>query len=159
LRLDAEIPEDGMIKARTSGPLILAIPAALLLSSPAGAAENDPSRFQLERYGDDFIRLDRQTGAMSLCAVQDGNLVCRMAADERAAYDTELDRLTARVTALEKTVAANGNGPHIPSDAEVDRTIGIMERMMRSFMGMVHEFQGEEQQDKTLPQKTRALYQ
>ena len=128
----------------------------LLLPASAIAAEADPSRFQLERSGDHFVRLDRQTGAMSVCEDKDGALVCRMAADERAAYDDELNRLADRVTALEKSAAVK---PNLPSDAEVDRTIGIMERMMRSFMGMVREFQGEEEKDKTLPQKTRAIYE
>lgn len=126
--------------------------AGFLLPLAAGAAEQDAERFQLERSGDHFVRLDRQTGAMSLCEQKDGTLVCRMAADERAAYDAELDRLAERVTALEKRVANDGR-TGLPSDAEVDRTIGIMERMMRSFMGMVREFQAEED-SKTLPQKT-----
>ncbi|MEZ2131135.1 MULTISPECIES: hypothetical protein [unclassified Sinorhizobium] len=126
--------------------------AGFLLPLAAGAAEQDTARFQLERSDDHFVRLDRQTGAMSLCEQKDGTLVCRMGADERAAYEAELDRLAERVTALEKTVA-NGGRTGLPSDAEVDRSIGIMERMMRSFMGMVREFQAEEE-SKTLPQKT-----
>lgn len=139
-----------MVKATAIALLTLVLPAAAL------AAETDPSRFQLERSGDHFVRLDRQTGAMTICEDKAGNLVCRMAADERAAYDDELDRLSARVAALEKTA---GTGAQLPSDAEVDRTIGIMERMMRSFMGMVREFQSEDGKDKTLPQKTRAIYE
>lgn len=121
-----------------------------LLPLTAGAAEPDAGRFQLERNGDHFVRLDRQTGAMSLCAEKDGNLVCRMAADERAAYETDLDRLSERVTALEKGGRSSGT---LPTDAEVDRSISIMERMMKSFMGMAKEFQTEEKAN-PLPQKT-----
>ncbi|MBB2752611.1 UNVERIFIED_ORG: hypothetical protein GGI57_003314 [Rhizobium aethiopicum] len=122
----------------------------LLLPLGAVAAEADASRFQLERSGDHFVRLDRQTGAMSICQDKDGALVCRMAADERAAYEDELDRLSERVTKLEQ------GGPiqrALPSDAEIDRSIGIMEKMMKSFMGMVKEFQTEENAN-PLPQKT-----
>jgi hypothetical protein len=73
-----------------------------------------------------------------------------MAADERAAYESELDRLSDRVTALEnKSVVSKA----LPSDAEIDRSIGIMERWMRSFMGIVKEFQSEDQGN-ALPQKT-----
>jgi hypothetical protein len=120
-----------------------------LLPFAATAAEPDASRFQLERSGDHFVRLDRQTGAMSICQDKDGALVCRMAADERAAYEDELDRLSKRVTALEQNTAQRA----LPSDAEVDRSISIMERMMKSFMGMVKEFQAEENAN-PLPQKT-----
>ncbi|MBW9112161.1 hypothetical protein JNB88_00675 [Rhizobium cauense] len=123
---------------------------ALLLPLGAQAAEAEASRFQLERSGDHFVRLDKQTGAMSLCEEKDGTLVCRMAADERAAYEQELDRLSARVTALENKSIVN---KALPSDAEIDRSISIMERWMRSFMGIVKEFQSEEQRN-ALPQKT-----
>ncbi|MBB3540355.1 hypothetical protein [Rhizobium sp. BK399] len=123
---------------------------ALLLPLGVQAAETEASRFELERSGDHFVRLDRQTGAMSLCEEKDGTLVCRMAADERAAYEQELDRLSARVTALENKSIVN---KALPSDEEINRSIGIMERWMRSFMGIVKEFQGEEDRN-TLPQKT-----
>jgi hypothetical protein len=123
---------------------------AILIPLAASAAEPDASRFQLERGGDHFVRLDRQTGAMSLCEEKDGALVCRMAADERAAYESELDRLSDRVTALENKSIVN---KALPSDAEIDRSIGIMERWMRSFMGIVKEFQSEDQGN-ALPQKT-----
>ncbi len=123
---------------------------AILIPLAASAAEPDQSRFQLERSGDHFVRLDRQTGAMSLCEEKDGALVCRMAADERAAYESELDRLSDRVTALENKSVVN---KALPSDAEIDRSIGIMERWMRSFMGIVKEFQSEDQGN-ALPQKT-----
>ncbi|MBM7044546.1 hypothetical protein JTP94_05145 [Rhizobium lusitanum] len=131
----------------------LLLPAAVLLTAPAFAAEPDATRFQLERSGDHFVRLDRQTGAMSICQDQTGTLVCRMAADERAAYDDELDRLSDRVTKLEKTVASN-NGSSLPSDADVDRTLGIMQKFMRGFMGMAKEFQNEVPDPKPQPQKT-----
>ncbi len=124
--------------------------AAILIPLAASAAEPDASRFQLERSGDHFVRLDRQTGAMSLCEEKDGALVCRVAADERAAYESELDRLSDRVTALENKSVIN---KALPSDAEIDRSIGIMERWMRSFMGIVKEFQSEDQGN-ALPQKT-----
>jgi hypothetical protein len=87
---------------------------------------------------------------MSLCSEKDGALVCRMGADERAAYEDELDRLADRVSALEKSMAAR---PALPTDAEVDRSIGIMERMMRSFMGIVREFRAEDEAN-PLPQRS-----
>jgi len=142
-----------MTKEMAIGLAAMLVPAALLLSTPALSAEPDAARFQLERSGDHFIRLDRRTGAMSICQDQGGNLVCRMAADERAAYDDELDRLSDRVTKLEKTVASS-DGSKLPSDADVDRTLGIMQKFMRGFMGMAKEFQNEQPDAKPLPQKT-----
>ncbi|MBB4101525.1 hypothetical protein [Allorhizobium borbori] len=131
-------------------PLGFALALAVLpiVAFAQTAREQPTDRFVLEKSGDGFVRLDRQSGAMSYCTLTDGNLVCRMAADERAAFEDELDRLEKRVTALEKT----GAGPKqqaLPSDAEVDRSISIMERFMRSFMGLVDEFR--EKEEKTVP--------
>ncbi|MBB5575042.1 MULTISPECIES: hypothetical protein [Rhizobium] len=142
-----------MTKEMVSGLAALILPAALLLATPGYAAEPDPTRFQLERSGDHFVRLDKQTGAMSICQDQNGNLVCRMAADERAAYENELDRLSERVSKLEKTVASS-SGSNLPSDADIDRTLGIMEKFMRGFMGMAKEFQKEAPDTQAQPQKT-----
>lgn len=124
--------------------------ATLLLPATLLAAEPDAARFQLERSGDHFVRLDKQTGAMSLCEEKEGSLVCRMAADERAAYEDELDRLSDRVSALENKSIVN---KALPSDAEIDRSISIMEKMMKSFMGVVKQFQ-EDEKTAPLPQKT-----
>ncbi|MFS8115652.1 hypothetical protein QD460_28355 [Rhizobium jaguaris] len=142
-----------MTKEMVSGLAALILPTALLLATPGHAAEPDSARFQLERSGDHFIRLDKQTGAMSICQDQNGNLVCRMAADERAAYEDELDRLSERVSKLEKAGASNG-GPSLPSDADIDRTLSIMQKFMRGFMGMAKEFQNEAPDNKAQPQKT-----
>ena len=40
---------------------------AFLFPLCAGAAEPDAARFELQRSGDHFVRLDKQTGAMSIC--------------------------------------------------------------------------------------------
>jgi hypothetical protein len=134
--------------------------AILLLSAgmPAVAQETSTDRYTLEKSESGFVRLDRQTGAVTLCTEADGTLTCRMAADERAAYDEDLARLEKRVEALEKQIADGtaARSGELPSDAEIDRSIGIMERFMRAFFGLVQEFQGEQQENQqgTVPDRT-----
>jgi len=113
---------------------------AAILSS-LGVAEAQ-QRFQLERTEQGIVRLDTQTGAITVCKNENDELTCRLAPDERAAYDTELDHLEKRVTALEEHLSQTPPG-RLPSDAEVDRSLSIMERFMRTFMGIVREFTGE----------------
>jgi hypothetical protein len=132
-----------------------------VLSLPITAAvaqEANPDRYSLERSEGGFVRLDRQTGAVTLCTEADGTLTCRMAADERAAYDADLARLEKRVEALENQIAGAtpGKSGDMPSDAEIDRSIGIMERFMRAFFNLVQEFQGEEQRSEPgeIPDRT-----
>lgn len=126
--------------------------AILLLAAGVPAAmaqETNADRYTLEKSESGFVRLDRQTGAVTLCTEADGALTCRMAADERAAYDEDLARLEKRVDALEKQIADGtaAKSGELPSDAEIDRSIGIMERFMRAFFGLVQEFQGQEQEN------------
>src|SRR5690349_20195176 len=54
---------------------------------PKAASGDQANRFQLERTEHGLVRLDRQTGAMTLCRDENGTLACRMQPDERAAYD------------------------------------------------------------------------
>lgn len=110
------------------------------------AQEPSADRYSLEKSEGGFVRLDRQTGAVALCTEAQGTLTCRMAADERAAYDADLGRLEQRVEVLEKQIAGGtaAKSGDLPSDAEIDRSIGIMERFMRAFFNLVQEFQGEE---------------
>jgi len=133
--------------------------AVLSLGNPAAEAQQPSSdRYSLERSESGFVRLDRQTGAVTLCTEAEGTLTCRMAADERAAYDDDLARLEKRMEALEKQIAGGtaAKSGDLPSDAEIDRSIGIMERFMRAFFSLVQEFQGEEQRTEpgTIPDRT-----
>ena len=130
--------------------LLTALAVVILGGMPA-RAEEPANRFRLEKTDGGFIRLDQQTGAITFCREQNGSLSCRMAADERAAYERELDMLTKRVEALEASSGKETLRQPMPSDAEVERSLSIMERFMRSFMGLVREFRSEEQ---TSPNRT-----
>ncbi|AYC99526.1 hypothetical protein [Neorhizobium sp. NCHU2750] len=125
------------------------------LALAAGGAEAEP-RFTMQCTDQGIVRLDTETGAITTCREESGELACRMAPDERAAYDKELDLLQKRVTALEERLSQTPPDRlqnQLPSDAEVDRSLSIMERFMRSFMGIVREFTeekpGEAQPDRT----------
>ena len=122
---------------------------------PASAQEVE--RYQLERTQDGYVRLDTVTGRMTLCAERDGQLVCRMATEDRTAYDNEIDALQARVDALEARITALESGAPasaLSEDQEFERTMGYMERFFRRFMGIVKDLErdfgsGEPQADRT----------
>ncbi|OCP24651.1 MULTISPECIES: hypothetical protein [unclassified Ensifer] len=133
---------------------VLLIGAGLGLAGGACAQEPAPGRYSMQKSETGIARLDTQTGEVSLCQERDGQLVCRMAADERTAFELEIDLLTKRVEALEKAVESGGAvaKPDLPTDEEIDRTMGIMERMMRKFMDIVKDLEGSS--DGASPQKT-----
>ncbi|ACP23983.1 hypothetical protein NGR_c01830 [Sinorhizobium fredii NGR234] len=136
----------------------LAFGLALGGSHSAWAQEAAPGRFSMQKAETGFARLDTETGEVTLCQEKNGELVCRMAADERAAFERELDLLTKRVEALEKAVQGGATAvkPDLPTDEEIDRTMSIMERMMRKFMDIVKELEGRDTTEEggPVPDKT-----
>src|SRR5690606_29020277 len=81
--------------------------AACLALAPlvAGSAHaNDAERYRLEKSADGYVRMDTRTGAMSICEEKEGQLVCRVAADERSAFQDEIDRLQEQVKSLDERV-------------------------------------------------------
>ncbi|CZT34118.1 hypothetical protein [Rhizobium sp. 9140] len=135
---------------------LLAIVALLAGAVPALAQEPVPGRYSMQKTETGIARLDTQTGEVTLCQEKAGDLVCRMAADERTAYDLELDLLEKRVETLEKAVkdAPSGFSPRLPTQEEIDQTMGIMDRMLRSFMGIARDFGREWQGEEKTPPAT-----
>ena len=118
---------------------------ALFVPAQAFAQQSDSGRYTMERTGEGFVRLHTVTGEMSICTEKSGQLVCRIAADERRAFEDSLSDLSARVAELEKRLDALAPGTEggMPDDAELDRAIGAMEKMMRRFFGMVEDLRKE----------------
>jgi hypothetical protein len=135
------------MKVLTLFTVALVIPAASYAQAP------QQNRFQLERTESGVVRLDTQTGAMTLCREENGTLTCRMQPDERAAYEEELDRLEKRVTSLEERLSQTPPNA-LPTDEEVDKSLSIMEKFMRRFMAIVGEFIDEREADKPHPNRT-----
>lgn len=140
---------------------IHALPLIVIATLLAGSAHAEgEGRYRMEKTEGGFVRLDTATGEVSLCRERDGQIVCRMAADERAAFEKELDLLTKRVEALEKggATALTDAKPALPTDEEIDRTMSIMEKMMQRFMGIVKNLEDGEEETApgkdTIPQKT-----
>ncbi|SOE18120.1 hypothetical protein SAMN05877838_3034 [Hoeflea halophila] len=130
--------------------------AVLVLIAPTWALAQEPAsnRYTIERFADGFVRLDTETGEMSMCTGTDGQLVCKMAADERHAFKDTLSDLSARVEALENRLdpaTPREEGGGFPDDAELDRAIGAMQKMMRQFFGMVEELRRDFEASPTTP--------
>ena len=114
--------------------------------APAAAQEG---RFIMERTEDGIVRLDTFTGELSACSAVEGQMVCRMAADERRALEEQIDLLEERITAMERGITESPTQPDagLPSNEEIDRTFGMMEQMMRRFLGIIEEFEQDDEPD------------
>ena len=140
-------------------PRIALISPLLLMSLLAGASAAEPDRYRLEKTPNGYVRMDTRTGEMSICQEKWGELVCRMAADERTAVHDEMERLQTelkalddqlatvkaledRVTKLENSVTAKIE-QSLPTEEDFNKTMSYMERFFRSFMGIVRDFENE----------------
>lgn len=124
--------------------------STLVLMAAAGVAlAQEADRYRLEKSGDDFVRMDTQTGEMSVCRQQSGQLVCRLAADERSAFQADVDRLTGQVKALETRVGALEGSltqrleRSLPTEEEFSKSLSYMERFLRGFMGIVKDIEND----------------
>ncbi len=148
----------------------IAFAAALtLLAFPAAAQEGSPDseggRYSLSRVEDGYLRLDQRTGQVSVCNRRSAGWACYPVPDERAALEEEITRLQKDNAALKKEMLARGiaipgmkqpqanpeakpdakSRPElkIPSDDEIDRVMGVMEKMWRRLVEMVQRVQKE----------------
>ena len=138
------------------------LPVLFLALTPAVAHTQEvPSgRYQLKEMGDGVVRLDTETGALAFCAIRDGKPECSGLESTDAPSAADIAALQTRIASLEKQVAAlKPSSGNLPSDEEVDRSLSIMEKFMRRFMGLAKEFGDEEngsrgKESDPLPQKT-----
>lgn len=142
-------------------PQSLVVPAVLAFLVAASAQSEETDRYRLEKSADGYVRMDTRTGAMSTCHERTGQLVCEMAADERSAYQDEIDRLQASVKALDARVAKLENSlsarleSNLPSEEDFNRTMSYMERFLRGFMDIVKDMDKDSGDTaKPTPQKT-----
>ncbi len=135
--------------------------ALLLTPLLTGGAEAQEARYRLEKSGSGYVRMDTATGEMSVCEERSGQLVCKLAADERSAFEDDVDRLEDRIRALDERIARLETSPaaerdSLPTEEEFEKTMGYMERFFRSFIGIVKELEEDETKDPVTPkaQKT-----
>jgi hypothetical protein len=130
----------------------------LLSAMPLAANAQDGERYRLERTENGFVRMDARTGRMSMCNERSGQLVCADADDDRVADQQRIDDLAARVDALERRIAAieggSSGGNTLPSEEEFEQTMGLMERFLRRFMGIVKDLEGETGSQEPAPDRT-----
>lgn len=143
---------------------------AVAQEQPAVAAEPgaDDARFSFHRVQDSFVRLDGRTGQVSVCGREAAGWACRAVPDERVALEEAIGRLQSDNAALKKELLAKGlplpgnvkpeafagndkgRAPEkpnetakLPSDAEIDRVLGFVERIWRRLVEMMVDFQRE----------------
>ena len=140
----------------------LAIAPFLLLATPAvaqTAPDTENGRYTLNRTDDGYLRLDQQTGHVSVCTRRELGWACHPVPDERSALEEEIARLQRDNAALKKDMLARGITPPgapqakgqtspknqqdgtSPIDTEIDRAMATAERIWRRLIEMISRLQ------------------
>lgn len=142
-------------------PRALFLVPLMLVAAPLSAHAQDGDRYRLERTDGGFVRMDTQTGRMSLCRESSGELTCESAAEsETPANADHFAILNRRIDALERRIAVLEGSPPggpsntLPSEGEFEQTMSLMERFLRRFMGIVKDLEGETPPEDPAPDRT-----
>lgn len=121
----------------------------LAIAGAGGVAASDTAgRFTMTPTDKGYLRLDTATGAVSICADSAGSWSCSAMPDDLASLTAEVDRLRSENRELKAKlesgpVALAPSTPpvplELPSEADVDRAIGLVEKMVRRFKGLIEE--------------------
>lgn len=117
---------------------IALIAATLMFATPA-LAERVPQddRYSVVKTDKGSIRVDRKNGAVSYCRETAGSVVCSMAADERAAWRDEMERMAARIDALEAKLASNAVAPPADKPTATNKTDDGLDKAMDKVEGLM----------------------
>jgi hypothetical protein len=119
----------------------LAIPALAQQSADPATTEN--GRYSMTPVQDGFLRLDTRTGAVAMCRLVNSAPECRLAAEERAAMESEIGRLQAENKQLRLKAppgpSAAAPPSNLPSEQDMDRALSFAERFMRRMMRIMRE--------------------
>ena len=142
-------------------PTDLFLAAALIaLAAPATAqdvqtpaaplgAEDDGAAFSMVPAEGRHLKIDRRSGAVSICSETDGAWSCRLVADDRLAYEEEIERLEEENRALEERVAGlerrlaereeagDWLGPE--DERKLEEFFDFSDKALRRFFGMVED--------------------
>lgn len=125
-----------------------------LLSAFAASAEDLPADdgYSLQPAVGDYLKVDRRTGDVSLCATRGGAWSCELIADDRKAYEERIDELEAENDRLSKRIAAleaPAGGARTPLLGEDDERrlqefFDLSDRMFRHFFDLVEHLRDRE---------------
>jgi hypothetical protein len=115
--------------------------AFLALAAPALA--QTAQRFTFQPVDGGLMRLDGDTGQVSFCTKSGDAFACRSVADDRAALQEEIDRLKRENEQLKlggaKPPAQPGGALKLPTEEDIDKAMGVFEKMMRRMMRTFRE--------------------
>jgi len=101
-----------MINRSTINKTLSAAAVCIALTAPVLAEQETPDsehgRYAFSKVAEGFLRLDTQTGQVSVCSQRAVGFACQAAPDDRTVLENEIARLRAENAALKKEMLAHG---------------------------------------------------
>lgn len=150
---------------KTSIVMAVAVMSTMAMAPSSQAASG---RYQMTPVEDGFMRLDTQTGAVSICKNKDGKVTCKLAEDGADKYAKDIDalkqenqKLRGEVERLEQHfgLETNKNKPgqpndlappvppsttfKVPREEDVDQMFNYIEGMLNKFRERLRRLEKE----------------
>lgn len=139
------------------------VATTLAVCGPAFATGDRPGRYSMSpAEGGGIVRLDTETGQMSLCQRRDGEWACRDMAEPSGGLSAEIERLRAENLRLKAEIRQmeeimlgdkkdegtrrQGRGLEfkLPSEQDVDSAMDYVSRMLRKFREKMKELEADQ---------------
>lgn len=123
-------------------------------------------QYHIVQIVDGILRIDRQSGEITECRDDGNGWICRLSADDRQAYEAEINRLDLEINRLESELSnlqieleaqtdpeVSQTDPTVrerldlPTDAELDAVMETAEEAMRRFFGIVQNLRRDMETD------------
>ena len=148
--------------------IVLGLAGMTLVAVSGPKAEETGARYSMSPAPNGVVRLDTQTGAMSLCTGTTGQWSCQDMNDSQRSLTAEIDRLRAENKSLkdqldqsDQALGLNDNSPDapkppakftLPTEQDVDKAFDYLEAMAKKIHKRLDRLQEQQERgpDKTL---------
>jgi hypothetical protein len=131
--------------------------------TPTSPGDTENGRYAFNKVADGYVRLDMRTGQVSTCTQRTVGWACQASPDDRALLEGEISRLRGENAQLKKEMLARGlplpgsvrpesigpeagKGLKVPSDAELDKVMTMVEKAWRRLVEIMINVQKDLQQ-------------
>jgi hypothetical protein len=153
--------ETTMINRSTINTTFAAAAICVALAAPALAEgempDSEHGRYSFSKVAEGFLRLDTQTGQVSVCSPRAVGFACQAAPDDRAVLENEIAQLRTENAGLKKEMLAHGlalpgsgaTAPEgstahdnditirLPDNSEIDRMVAYAGQLWHRFVEAV----------------------